>query len=66
MSFETRKRLLAQYLSSMVRRVVSIEVNVGVKVGLPIVAGPEGLRQCEFRLERPTIGAEIKDPVWMI
>ena len=51
MSFETRERLLSEYVPAVITGIVGEEIRVGVAVDLPILIWSEGVRNTDFRLE---------------
>src|SRR5262245_41155614 len=54
-SFQSGQWLLPQDLMSMASGVVCVEVPIRVRIELPLLFRPEGMRQRDFGLERPAI-----------
>lgn len=51
MSFETRERILPEYLPAVISGVIGKKICVGVAVDLPVVIWSERVRNSDFRLE---------------
>src|SRR5215831_7301859 len=66
MSFETRDRLLPEYLPAVINGVIGKKIYVGVAVDVPIVIWSERVRNSDFWLERPTVGAKVENFVGVV